>query len=116
MRAAKMRVPIVLLSGFIGWGIAAARQGAAGPAPAQAGPGGARQGNTAPPPPMKLISADVTDGVQIPVKFTCGAAEQAVSPALKWTDAPRGTESFTLIVHDMEPRPRKGVDCILGDF
>jgi len=26
---------------------------------------------------------------------------------------PRGTESFALIVHDMEPRPRKGVDDIL---
>lgn len=89
------------------------------PAPANPAPAGAqaarapgRQANAAPPPPMRLISTSVADGVQIPAEYTC-SDPQAVSPALKWIDAPRGTESFTLIVHDMEPRPRKGVDDIL---
>lgn len=118
MRKTALRVALILLSCAAGLAIAAAQQNPQGAAP---GPGGAqgarpagRQGaNAAPPPPMKLTSSDVSDGVQIPAKFTCSAGEQAVSPALKWTDAPRGTESFTLIVHDMEPRPRKGVDDIL---
>ncbi len=53
------------------------------------------------------------DGKPIAGKFTCAAGPNAVSPALQWMQAPRGTESFALIVHDMEPRPRKGVDDIL---
>ncbi len=52
-------------------------------------------------------------GKPIAGKFTCAAGADAVSPALQWMQAPRGTESFALIVHDMEPRPRKGVDDIL---
>jgi Raf kinase inhibitor-like YbhB/YbcL family protein len=62
---------------------------------------------------MRLVSADIADGKPIAGKFTCAAGADAVSPALQWMQAPRGTESFALIVHDMEPRPRKGVDDIL---
>jgi hypothetical protein len=65
------------------------------------------------PPPMRLISADISDGKPIAEKFTCAAGADAVSPALQWMQAPRATASFALIVHDMEPRPRKGVDDIL---
>jgi hypothetical protein len=62
---------------------------------------------------MRLVSSDVSDGKPIAAKYTCSAGADAVSPALQWMQAPRGTVSFTLIVHDMEPRPRKGVDDIL---
>jgi Raf kinase inhibitor-like YbhB/YbcL family protein len=62
---------------------------------------------------MRLVSADISDGKPIAGKFTCVAGPEAVSPALQWMQPPRGTESFALIVHDMEPRPRKGVDDIL---
>jgi hypothetical protein len=62
---------------------------------------------------MRLISKDISDGKPIAQKYTCAAGAEAVSPALQWVDAPRGTASFALIVHDMEPRPRKGVDDIL---
>ena len=62
---------------------------------------------------MRLTSMDISDGKPIAAKFTCAAGAEAVSPALQWMQAPRGTESFALIVHDMEPRPRKGVDDIL---
>jgi Raf kinase inhibitor-like YbhB/YbcL family protein len=62
---------------------------------------------------MRLVSTDISDGKPIAGKFTCAAGTEAVSPALQWTQPPRGTESFALIVHDMEPRPRKGVDDIL---
>jgi len=95
--------------------LAAAAQNApaAGPAaPAAQGGGGQRPG-AAPPPPMRLISPDVSDGKQLAAKYTCSAGAEAVSPALAWMQPPRATASFTLIVHDMEPRPRKGVDDIL---
>ncbi len=82
------------------------------PAAVPAAPGGQRPGGAA-PPPMKLMSTDVTDGKQLSAKNTCTAGADAISPALTWVQPPRGTASFTLIVHDMEPRPRKGVDDIL---
>ena len=62
---------------------------------------------------MRLVSADISDGKPLAGKYTCTAGTDAVSPALQWMQPPRGTASFTLIVHDMEPRPRKGVDDIL---
>ena len=87
-----------------------------GGAPAPAAQGGGQAGQRvagAPPPPMRLVSTDISDGKPIAGKFTCAAGPEAVSPALQWMQPPRGTESFALIVHDMEPRPRKGVDDIL---
>jgi Raf kinase inhibitor-like YbhB/YbcL family protein len=90
------------------------RQGGAAGQPTQgaAGQGPRQGGNAPPPPPLKLTSSALSDGVQIPAKYTC-SAEQGISPGLQWSDTPRGTASFALIVHDMEPRPRKGVDDIL---
>jgi Raf kinase inhibitor-like YbhB/YbcL family protein len=88
--------------------------GGGAPAPvAQGGGQGGQRAGGAPPPPMRLVSADISDGKPIAGKFTCAAGPEAVSPALQWMQPPRGTESFVLIVHDMEPRPRKGVDDIL---
>jgi Raf kinase inhibitor-like YbhB/YbcL family protein len=80
--------------------------------PAAPAAGGQRPAAAA-PPPMRLLSADISDGKPLAGKYTCSAGTDAVSPALQWMQAPRGTASFTLIVHDMEPRPRKGVDDIL---
>ena len=62
---------------------------------------------------MRLVSTDIADGKALPAKFSCSAGADAISPGLQWMMPPRGTASFTLIVHDMEPRPRKGVDDIL---
>ncbi len=94
--------------------VAAAAQNApaAGAAPAAPGPGGQR-GAAGPPPPMRLVSTDIADGKMLVAKYTCAAGADAVSPALQWMQPPRATASFALIVHDMEPRPRKGVDDIL---
>jgi Raf kinase inhibitor-like YbhB/YbcL family protein len=88
-------------------GLVTAQQNA--PAAAPATPAAQRPA----PPPMRLISTDISDGKPIAAKFTCAAGTDAVSPALQWMQAPRATASFALIVHDMEPRPRKGVDDIL---
>jgi Raf kinase inhibitor-like YbhB/YbcL family protein len=113
----RMRLqPLLLMGGLIvlaGASFASAQQNAptAG-APAAATPNAPAAQRPA-PPPMRLMSADISDGKPIAAKYTCAAGAEAVSPALQWMQAPRGTASFALIVHDMEPRPRKGVDDIL---
>jgi Raf kinase inhibitor-like YbhB/YbcL family protein len=91
--------------------LAAAAQNAPAAGTAPAATGGQRP--AAAPPPMRLTSPDIADGKPIAAKFTCAAGTEAASPSLQWVQAPRGTASFTLIVHDMEPRPRKGIDDIL---
>jgi Raf kinase inhibitor-like YbhB/YbcL family protein len=103
------------LAGFLLYGVSVSvaqqNPAAAGPgaAPAQGGQGGGRQQ----PPPFTLASSGMTDGSFLAVKYTCTAGPAAVSPDVHWMNAPRDTAGFVLIVHDMEPRPRKGVDDIL---
>jgi Raf kinase inhibitor-like YbhB/YbcL family protein len=65
-------------------------RGAGAPAGAQ-GPAAA---------PMRLMSNAFIDGGLIPLKYT-QAADQA-SPQLAWANAPAGTQSFVLHMHDME--------------
>ncbi len=101
---------IVLAASCLTAGAQNAPAPAAGGAPPAAG-GGRAAGP--PPPPMTLVSTDISDGKTLAAKFTCSAGADAISPALQWMQPPRGTASFALIVHDMEPRPRKGVDDIL---
>jgi Raf kinase inhibitor-like YbhB/YbcL family protein len=50
--------------------------------------------------PMRLMSNSFIDGGLIPLKYT-QAGEQA-SPQLAWANAPMGTQSFVLHMHDME--------------
>jgi Raf kinase inhibitor-like YbhB/YbcL family protein len=50
--------------------------------------------------PMRLNSNSFIDGGLIPLKYT-QAGEQA-SPQLAWANAPMGTQSFVLHMHDME--------------
>jgi Raf kinase inhibitor-like YbhB/YbcL family protein len=59
-------------------------------------PGGAPGGAA----PMRLMSNSFIDGGAIPLKYT-QAGEQA-SPQLAWANAPMGTQSFVLHMHDME--------------
>jgi Raf kinase inhibitor-like YbhB/YbcL family protein len=77
------------------------------------GPGGQGAGRGQQPPPFAMMSTSMADGSFLAVKYTCTAGPAAVSPDLHWMNPPRDTASFVLIVHDMEPRPRKGVDDIL---
>jgi hypothetical protein len=49
---------------------------------------------------FSLTSAAFTNDGNIPSKFTCDAGAQNPSPALAWKDAPAGTKSFVLILHD----------------
>jgi hypothetical protein len=48
------------------------------------------------------------DGGVIPNKYTMAAGTAAVSPELKWSQVPPGTQSFVLLMHDPEPVLAKG--------
>jgi Raf kinase inhibitor-like YbhB/YbcL family protein len=53
---------------------------------------------------LQLTSSAFQPESSIPRQFTCEGDD--VSPELKWTNAPPGTKSFALIVHDPDaPRP-----------
>lgn len=68
--------------------------------------------NAPPPPAMVLTSPSFADGGVIPDKYT-QASPSPVSPALNWENAPAGTQSFTLIMHDPDGAPGKGVEDVL---
>jgi Raf kinase inhibitor-like YbhB/YbcL family protein len=61
----------------------------------------------APPPgsQMLLTSTAFEDGGVVPPKHVGGAT--AASPALSWSQVPPGTQSFVLLMHDMEPVQNK---------
>src|SRR5215470_10615076 len=58
--------------------------------------------------PMRLMSNSFIDGGLIPAKYT-QAGEQA-SPQLAWANAPMGTQSYVLHMHDMEGARNKTTD------
>lgn len=56
---------------------------------------------------MELSSPDFEDGGILPDKFTGkvnvrGEPPKAVSPALRWAGTPEGTQSFALIMYDLD--------------
>jgi Raf kinase inhibitor-like YbhB/YbcL family protein len=73
------------------------------PAP-QPPPGGRGPAN----PPLIMTSTAWEDGGVIPNKYTQAAGTAAVSPELKWSQVPAGTQSFVLLMHDPEPVLAKG--------
>jgi len=64
---------------------------------AQTPPAGGR-GAAPAAPPMTLTTNGWADGTDIPAKYT--QAGDQISPELKWTNAPPGTQSFVLLMHD----------------
>ena len=71
---------------------------------------GAAQATPAPPrtPPMILTIPAWPDGTQIPIKFT--QAGEQVSPELKWTNAPAGTQSFVVNMLDPDVSIQRGTE------
>ena len=66
------------------------------------------------PPPAQVImmtSPAWKDGCVIPSKYTQAGTE--TSPALAWTPAPEGTESFVLIMRDLDGISNLGTDTHL---
>lgn len=71
------------------------------------GQGGQRAGGP-PPPAMTLTTSAFPDGGVIPPKYT--QAGEQVSPALTWTNAPPGTASFVLHMHDPDVARNRTTD------
>jgi Raf kinase inhibitor-like YbhB/YbcL family protein len=49
---------------------------------------------------MNLTSVAFRDGDTIPKRFTCSGRD--ISPPLRWSDVPRGTREFELLVEDVD--------------
>jgi Raf kinase inhibitor-like YbhB/YbcL family protein len=49
---------------------------------------------------MNLASAAFQDGGTIPKRFTCSGRD--ISPPLRWSEVPRGTREFELLVEDVD--------------
>jgi Raf kinase inhibitor-like YbhB/YbcL family protein len=79
--------------------------GAAGQGGGRAGGGGRGPAG----PPFTISSSGLTDLQILPAKYGCAATPQNVSPPISWANAPANTQSFALLVHDLEPRPARGV-------
>src|SRR5262245_56883114 len=60
------------------------------------------------PRPMVLTIPGWSDGAPIPVKFT--QAGEQVSPELKWTNVPPGTQSFVVNMLDPDVSIQRGTE------
>ena len=67
------------------------------------------QGKKAAPPPFMIMIPDLKDGADLPIKYSCSNAPSGVSPKIEWMNAPAGTQSFAILLHDPEPHPAKSV-------
>ena len=76
------------------------------------GGGGGRggRGGGGIPNPLVITTSAWTDGGDIPAKY---AGQTGVSPALSWTGAPMTTQSFLIIMHDLDVSPQRGADDVL---
>ena len=79
--------------------VAAQQGGGGGAGQGRGGGGGGGRGGA---PPLLMTTTAFEDGAVIPDKFT-QASQNAVSPELKWSQVPMGTQSFVLLMHDPEP-------------
>ncbi len=60
------------------------------------------------PAPMVLTIAGWADGSQIPAKYT--QAGEQISPELKWTNVPAGTQSFVVNMLDPDVAVQRGTE------
>src|SRR3984893_18638549 len=100
---------IAVLSVAVAWlAIGIVSTTAQAPAPGAQGGGGQGRGRGPQTPPLIMTTTAWEDGGVIPNKFTMAAGPMSVSPELKWSQVPMGTQSFVLLLHDPEPVLNKG--------
>lgn len=71
------------------------------------------KGKAPQPPGLALTSPDFEDGGIIPDKYTGAAGPAAVSPTLRWSNVPAGTQAFALIFHDPDVAINKNPEDVL---
>jgi Raf kinase inhibitor-like YbhB/YbcL family protein len=75
---------------------------------------GGQRGAAPAGPAMTMTIAAFPDGGEVPVKFSQAAPGAApgegTSPAISWANAPAGTQSFVLNMHDMDVVRNKTTD------
>jgi Raf kinase inhibitor-like YbhB/YbcL family protein len=95
-------------AGWTVFGTAIVAASIAAAQPPAGGGGQARGGGRGPAtPPLIMTTTAWEDGGVIPEKYT-QASSSPVSPELKWSQVPPGTQSFVLLMHDPEPVLNKG--------
>ena len=67
------------------------------------------QAKKAAPPPFMIMIPDLKDGADLPIKYSCSNAPSGTSPKIEWMNAPAGTQSFAILLHDPEPHPQKSI-------
>ncbi len=105
MHVRVIRYAVISLAALISVSISAVASAQPAAAGGQAPAAAARP---TPQPPLLMTSTAWEDGGVIPDKFTQAAGPAAVSPELKWSQVPAGTQSFVLLLHDPEPVLNKG--------
>src|SRR5580692_2129442 len=63
---------------------------------------------------LMLKTSAFKDREYIPAKYGCDIPQAQgtpmISPPLEWSNAPKGTVTFALIMHDMGPDPKRVLD------
>ena len=85
-----------------------AGQGGGGAAGGGGGQGRGGGGRGPQAPPLLMTSTAWEDGGVIPDKYTQKGGQMGPNPELKWSQAPMGTQSFVLLLHDPEPLQGRG--------
>src|SRR3954467_525064 len=95
MRRKMLGASAMAMALMLGAAAVSAQDAARGGAP---GGGQGRGGGRGPAaPPLVMTTTAFEDGGVIPAKFV---GPMGVSPELKWTQVPMGTQSFVLLMHD----------------
>jgi len=74
------------------------------------------QAKKAAPPPFMMMIPDLKDGAELPIKYSCSNEPSGVSPRIQWMNAPAGTQSFAILLHDPEPHPQKSINDVTHWF
>jgi len=83
----------------LGLGIVAAQEAGRGAGAGRGGGGGRGRGGI--PAPIKITIPAFGDGGMIPAKYGCSNGTNAnISPAIQFSGAPEGTQTYALILHD----------------